>query len=121
MTAKIGLVLDSNDPDTLAPFWAAALDYAVVGGAGNYVLLMPAEGDAPKLLLQRVDESKSAKNRMHFDLHVSDIHTEATRLIALGATRVEPEPLHEHGNNWILMTDPDGNEFCVCDSGTTVA
>jgi hypothetical protein len=39
------------------------------------------------------------------------------RLEQLGARRVEPEPFGEHGSHWILMADPKGNEFCVCDGG----
>jgi Glyoxalase-like domain len=37
--------------------------------------------------------------------------------VTLGATRVREEHLSEHGNTWILMRDPEGNEFCVCDAG----
>lgn len=121
MTTTIGLVLDCTDPDALAPFWAGALDYAILGGAGNYVLLMPNDGDGPKLLLQRVTEAKVGKNRMHFDVHVVDIETEASRLTSLGAVRLDPTIQSEHGTSWILMADPAGNEFCVCDGGTTVS
>ena len=52
------------------------------------------------------------------DIDATDIEAEATRLEALGARRVQPDQIHEHGTNWILMTDPEGNEFCVCDGGT---
>ena len=44
---------------------------------------------------------------------------EAARLDAVCATRVPNEHLHEHGTSWILMADPEGNEFCVCDSGAS--
>ena len=71
----------------------------------------------PKLLLQRVTEPKVAKNRMHLDIETPDIETEATRLEALGATRVQDDQIQEHGTTWILMADPEGNEFCVCDGG----
>jgi predicted enzyme related to lactoylglutathione lyase len=119
MTARMGLVLDCEDPEKLANFWAPALGYTNVGSAGNYVMLVPTEGNAPQLLLQRVPEPKSAKNRMHLDFHVADIETEADRLIALGARRVEDESLEEHGTHWFLMKDPEGNEFCVCDGGSS--
>ena len=112
---KLGLVLDCTDPEELAKFWAPALGYQVVGGAGAYVMLLPKEPGAPQLLLQRVPEAKAAKNRMHLDVHVLDIEAEATRLEQLGAQRVEPAVQSEHGHCWILMADPDGNEFCVCD------
>jgi predicted enzyme related to lactoylglutathione lyase len=114
---KLGLVLDCADPDRLAEFWAAALGYTHVGAAGSYVLLVSSEPGAPKLLLQRVPEPKSGKNRMHLDIEVPDIEAEARRLVGLGATRIADEPLAEHGTTWVLMSDPEGNEFCVCDGG----
>jgi len=68
MAAKLGLVLDCADPDTLARFWSEAIGYTTLGGAGSYVLLVDETGQQPKLLLQRVDEPKSGKNRMHFEI-----------------------------------------------------
>ena len=114
----MGLVLDCADPQGLAEFWAPALGYANLGVVGSYAVLLPSSGrPGPKLLLQRVPEPKTTKNRMHLDIEASDIESEAARLEALGARRVQEEHLHEHGTAWILMTDPEGNEFCVCDSG----
>ncbi len=115
--ANIELVLDCADPEALAAFWAPALGYVNLGAAGAYVALFPDGSPGPKLLLQRVDEPKSVKNRMHFDIEVPDIETEAARLVDLGATRVSEGPCREHGSSWILMSDPEGNEFCVCDAG----
>ena len=114
---RIGLVLDCADPDSLAEFWGPALGYLNLGGAGAYVALFPDGRPGPKLLLQRVDEPKAVKNRMHLDIEVPDIETEAARLVDLGATRVSEGPCTEHGSSWILMVDPEGNEFCVCDAG----
>ena len=115
---RTGLVLDCADPEALAPFWAAALQYKVVGGAGNYFLVAPEDAEsAPQLLLQKVPEAKTGKNRMHVDVHVADIEGEAARLEALGARRLDPEVKTEFSGHWILMADPEGNEFCVCDGG----
>jgi predicted enzyme related to lactoylglutathione lyase len=116
---RIALVLDCADPERLAGFWAPALDYVSLGTAGAYVALFPNGRPGPKLLLQRVAEPKAVKNRMHLDIEVPDIETEAARLVALGATRVSEGPCTEHGSTWILMADPEGNEFCVCDAGQT--
>ena len=112
----MGLVLDCNDPGGLAPFWAGALGYVNVGAVDNYVLLMPDNKPGPKLLLQKVPEGKAGKNRMHIDLDVPDIEAEAVRLEAIGARRIETVPRSEYGHSWILMADPEGNEFCVCDA-----
>lgn len=113
-----GLVLDCADPERLAEFWAEALGYANVGSAGVYVALYPREGNGPKLLLQRVTEPKTTKNRMHLDIEVPDIGVEVDRLRDLGAQRVSDDTWSEHGSTWILMADPEGNEFCICDNGS---
>jgi predicted enzyme related to lactoylglutathione lyase len=116
MAADIGMVLDCADPAALAAFWAPALGYENMGEADPYVVLRDPDRTGPKLLLQRVDEAKAGKNRMHLDVHVPDIEAEADRLVALGARRLENDARHEYGSNWILMADPEGNEFCVCSS-----
>ena len=112
----ISLVLDCLDPQALAGFWAPALGYLEVGSVENYTLLMPDGAAGLHLLLQRVPEDKRGKNRMHLDIHTADIETEAARLEQLGARRVETEQRSEHGHAWVLMADPEGNEFCVCDA-----
>jgi predicted enzyme related to lactoylglutathione lyase len=112
-----GLVLDCADPERLAAFWAPALGYVDLGSAGSYVALVPDGRPGPKLLLQRVSEPKTTKNRMHLDIEVPDIHAEARRLIDLGATQISEGPYSEHGSTWLIMADPEGNEFCICDAG----
>ena len=119
MAAKLGLVLDCANPEQLADFWSAAIGYTALGGAGNYVLLVDEGGQQPKLLLQRVDEPKSGKNRMHFDIETPTVDEEVARLEGLGAQRVEDDAVEEHGNRWVVMADPEGNEFCVCTGGAT--
>ena len=114
MTASLELVLDCADAQRLAQFWTAALGYRRLGSAGSYVALVPLEGDPPKLILQQVAEPKTAKNRMHLDMLAPDIEAEAQRLVELGAERLRVEPVVEHGTRWIVMADPEGNEFCVC-------
>ncbi|MFF7368327.1 VOC family protein [Streptomyces tricolor] len=66
-----------------------------------------------RLLFQRVPEPKAGKNRLHLDLHAGPERRadEVTRLQALGA-RVLRE-VKEPGGQWVLMADPEGNEFCV--------
>jgi hypothetical protein len=78
----------------------------------------------PRLFFQQVPEDKVAKNRVHLDVRAAPgldgdermaaLELECTRLVALGATRVrrhEPEPPMSHG--FIVMQDPEGNEFCL--------
>jgi predicted enzyme related to lactoylglutathione lyase len=115
--ASIGLVLDCADPEALAGFWSPALGLQRLGSAGNYVVLVSPSGTLPKLLLQRVGEPKATKNRMHLDIETPDVDAEVTRLEGIGARRVESQARTEYGNRWVIMTDPEGNEFCVCDGG----
>jgi len=114
VSARIELVLDCRDPDRLVAFWCAALGYREFGRAGQYRSIVPDAGDSPKLIFQAVPETKAVKNRMHLDLIAGDIEAEAERLLALGATRTSAEAISEHGARWITMTDPEGNEFCIC-------
>lgn len=107
------LVLDVADPEALAPFWAAALAYKPAGAVGNYVALVPESGIGPMLLLQKVGEGKSGKNRMHVDIEAVDIEARAGELVALGARRLVDGQVEEHGHQWIRMADPEGNEFCI--------
>jgi predicted enzyme related to lactoylglutathione lyase len=108
------ITLDCADPERLGDFWAEALRYRKVGGLGQYVLLAPEDPGAPNVILQRVPEPKTVKNRMHLDLKAADIEAEAARLEAIGAKRLDAAPFEEHGGAWIRMLDPEGNEFCVC-------
>jgi predicted enzyme related to lactoylglutathione lyase len=109
------VVLDCADLDRSAQFWSAALGYiAPYPDAEPYRPLLPASGDGIELLLQRVPESKTTKNRMHLDLRVPDLDEEVTRLIELGARLAgDGEPIEEQGWVWYVLLDPDDNEFCV--------
>jgi predicted enzyme related to lactoylglutathione lyase len=109
----IAVVLDCADPEGLAQFWAEALGYRRQPLEEPYLMLLPAQrGGGPGLTLQRVPEPKADKNRMHIDLHVEDVDREVARLVALGATRRSGE-LVEVGFRWVVLGDPEGNEFCV--------
>jgi predicted enzyme related to lactoylglutathione lyase len=109
------LILDCNDLDREAEFWAAALRYREVYRDEPYLVLMPEEheGSGLVLQLQRVPEPKTGKNRLHLDLHVAAIEPEVDRLVRLGARPLN-EPNQESGYRWRVMADPEGNEFCVC-------
>jgi predicted enzyme related to lactoylglutathione lyase len=115
--AEIELVLDCDDLDRQTAFWAAALGYVHAGTESQYSLLTPpADEHGPNLVLQRVPEAKTVKNRFHLDVKVPDIEAEVARLTDLGARRLVDEAFDELGERWILMADPEGNEFCVCRS-----
>ncbi len=117
MLQRLDVALDCTDVDTQADFWAAALGYDRFGSGAQYrSLVAPPGAPGPKVILQQVPEPRTVKNRMHLDLIVDDVATEVARLEALGARRLDPGPVSELGITWVVMADPEGNEFCVCDS-----
>jgi hypothetical protein len=63
------------------------------------------------VLLQRTDDVKVSKERMHLDLETDDVEAEVQRLEALGATRHDHQ--QERGYHFWVLRDPWGNEFCV--------
>ncbi|MBB3050616.1 hypothetical protein FHS23_001611 [Prauserella isguenensis] len=82
------------------------------------------DGEGPRIFLQRVPEAKAGKNRLHIDVRAAPglegeprmaaLEEEAERLVALGAKRLERfEPAPPLGAGWIVMADPEGNEFCL--------
>ncbi len=86
----------------------------MLGSDDTYVVLVPAEGVAPPLVLQRVPEPKSGKNRMHVDLVTDEVEVEVARMEELGAVRLHDEVQWAGDARWLTMADPEGNEFCVC-------
>ena len=72
----------------------------------------------PGLLFARVSEAKPIKNRLHLDFRPDDRDVEVERLLALGATRVD---VGQGNPSWVVLADPDGNEFCVLGSRSTVS
>jgi predicted enzyme related to lactoylglutathione lyase len=110
--------IDCDDLERMVAFYTEALGYQRYGNAGSqYASIVPVSGNGPKLVFQKVPESKAGKNRVHLDVIVGDIvEEEAERLLALGATRVSDGVVREYGVSWIVMADPEGNELCLCDS-----
>ncbi len=117
MALRIGaLIIDSADPGRLARFWAEALDWVISRDIDPEWVVEPREGSredcvVADLLFIKVPEPRSGKNRLHLDLRPEDQAAEVARLESLGATRVDIG----QGDDcpWIVMADPEGNEFCV--------
>ncbi|MFG1994903.1 VOC family protein [Actinoplanes sp. NPDC048988] len=111
---ELVVVVDCSDLDRSATFWCGVLGYrAEPNSSGRYRSLTPLDGPGPEVLLQRVAESKVAKNRVHLDLRVPDFAAETARVVAPGARRITDDPVREDGWTWHVLADPDGNEFCV--------
>lgn len=110
------LCIHTTDPLRLATFWQAALGWRLEAGNEDEVVLEPPEGSpedgvAPDLLFLRVPEEKSGRSRLHLDLRPVDQAAEVARLEGLGARRADVGQGPEV--SWVVLADPDGNEFCV--------
>ncbi len=143
MAVRIQVVFDCHDPAGLARFWAEALGYqeeppppgfadwpAFLRSVDfpedqwdRYAAVVDPDGAGPRVFFQKVPEDKVVKNRVHLDLSVSgrrgaadeerreNVARAAARLEGIGATIVGPK--EEMGSYWIVMQDPEGNEFCL--------
>jgi catechol 2,3-dioxygenase-like lactoylglutathione lyase family enzyme len=110
------VVVDARDPRAQARFWAQALGWRITHDTDDETVLEPPEGSpandvAPDILFVKVPEGKTVKNRLHLDLRPDDQATHVARLVELGATRADVGQTGEE--RWIVLADPEGNEFCV--------
>jgi predicted enzyme related to lactoylglutathione lyase len=112
---ELVVVIDCSDLGRSARFWCDVLGYVARSSSegGHYRTLLPADGQGIEVLLQRVDDAKLGKNRVHLDLRTPDLVAEAGRVRGLGASQLTADPLLEDGLRWHIFADPDGNEFCV--------
>ncbi|WP_199430262.1 VOC family protein [Qaidamihabitans albus] len=112
MTLRLGMVtIDCADPRRLAGFWTSVLGGEIAADYDEYIVLTGGEQAGVNIGLQRVPEPKAGKNRVHLDLGTDDPAREIERLVALGARRVAEHDVP--GLSWTVLTDPEGNEFCV--------
>jgi hypothetical protein len=110
------LVVDSHDPEELAAFWAAVLEYRVLSREEGAVEIGPEEGfggAAPTLVFAPVADPTPGKVRLHIDLNPTDRDQddELARLLGLGATRADVGQSGDEG--WHVLADPEGNQFCL--------
>jgi Glyoxalase-like domain len=145
-TPPFQVTVDCADPPRMARFWAGVLGYvpqppppgfdswtAFARSAGlsdaemqNVAALVDPAGVAPRMLLLKVPEPKTSKNRMHLDVNVrltgaqaglsgdgrrAAIRAMARGLVADGATLIGER--HDEVSWWITLLDPEGNEFCL--------
>jgi catechol 2,3-dioxygenase-like lactoylglutathione lyase family enzyme len=143
MSREVQVTFDCGDPAALAEFWATVLGYvpqppppgfptwdAALDAWGvpadqrnERSALVDPDAAGPRIFFQRVPEGKSAKNRVHLDVRAAPglegdermaaLEAEAARLAAMGAAQVErfePGPMD---SGFIVMRDPEGNEFCL--------
>lgn len=111
------VVINAQDMEKMKDFWTAALGFEVEFANEGFALLKnPASGSHTKLGLQHTDRPKNELNRFHIDLITDNGEAEVKRLEALGA-KVIPWTYPYPNPNWVVMADPEGNEFCVSTVG----
>ncbi len=110
------LVIDCRDYAMLGRFWSQVLGYDIVeqsdGPTNYYVALQGPDGAGPTILVDRTPDEKVTKNRLHIDVNATDRsqEEEVERILALGATRAD---IGQGEQSWVVLADPEGNEFCV--------
>ncbi|GLZ38627.1 VOC family protein [Actinokineospora sp. NBRC 105648] len=110
------IVVDSHDPGALATFWAAATGWRIVRDDPGFASLHAVDGHGPWLEFLRLDDEKTVQNRVHLDVageEGDDQQAAVEDLIARGATRLD---VGQGDVPWVVLTDPEGNEFCVLTS-----
>ena len=143
MAIGFQVTFDACDPAALARFWGLALQYvdqppppgfsswdefAEAAGIpdedrGDLASVVDPAGEGPRLLFQRVPEGKTAKNRVHLDVNAggdrsADEDTRRSRVeqhaaLLIGAGGSEVQRHQRHDEFWVVMRDPEGNEFCI--------
>ena len=105
------IIVDADDPQRLGRWWAEALGWVVVDGNPVEFEIRPQPDRLPGLLFVHVPERKAIKNRLHLDFRPDDQRAEVDRLLEMGAT---PADVGQAGTeSWVVLADPEGNEFCV--------
>jgi catechol 2,3-dioxygenase-like lactoylglutathione lyase family enzyme len=143
VATKVQVVIDCADPAKLSQFWAFALGYRIPDPPGDFATwpdflraqgvpesefnsasaAEDPDGAGPRLFFQRVPEPKAGKNRVHIDVNAGGgrdqpederakrVDEKVAALVEHGATFVEKRA--QMGDRWVVMQDPEGNEFCV--------
>ena len=110
------VVINTSDMRRGVDFWSAALGYVPRDSPWDpdFMLLQPPDGRGLPVSLQRTEPDHLQPVRVHLDLYTSEQERHVRRLVALGATEV-PEWTYPDDPDFVVLRDPDGNEFCVID------
>ena len=110
--ARVGAVMiDCHDPDVLMEFWSQIIGIEVDHEFPGYIFATRIPGNHIRLAFQKVPEDKSVKNRLHLDMSHEDPEALIVKIESLGGSRIEDHDMG--GFTWTVLTDPEGNEFCL--------
>lgn len=143
MAVSFQVTFDCANPDGMATFWAEVLGYKKQDPPQGYnswpefleaqhipeqfwdafSAIVDPKGVGSRIFFQKVPEPKTSKNRVHLDVNMGygfstpaeerrqKTLAEVERLTGLGASKIRE--VEERGEHWIVMADPEGNEFCL--------
>ena len=112
------LTVDCKNPRLLAEFWAKVLGWRVTHESGDESYIektfnSEALPDYPDILFLRTPDEKVIKNRLHIDLRPKNQDEEVNRVLNLGAKKIEIGQSEDSSTTWVVLADPEGNEFCI--------
>jgi catechol 2,3-dioxygenase-like lactoylglutathione lyase family enzyme len=143
VSREVQVTFDCADPSALATFWNDVLGYRFDDPPEGFDTWDAAldswgvpedrrndasashdpDGKGPRLFFQRVPEGKTAKNRVHLDVRAAPglsgearmaaLEAESARLVGIGARRTQRFEPSQTSGGFIVMQDPEGNEFCL--------
>ncbi len=107
------VIVAADDPVALGRWWCEALGWVIVDDGPVVSEIQSAPGRLPGLLFVPAEQPKAGPNRLHIDLRPDDQDVEVERLVGLGASRLD---IGQGDVSWVVLADPEGNEFCVLSS-----
>lgn len=135
MATPFQITIDCHDAQRMCGFWSTALGYVdepppagylswddflrandiTYPRSGSIAAIVDPDNVGPRILFMRVPEQRVVENRVHLDVRTghtdADKHAKVTELLEAGATEIRR--IDERGDWWVVMSDPEGNQFCV--------
>ncbi len=109
---------DSRDAYAMSVFWGGVLGFAEdpkdPNVPGDEECMISSADGSQRLLFITVPDAKQVKNRLHLDLKAAEgsRDQELEWLSGLGAQQVA-DRRRPDGSGWVVLADPEGNEFCI--------
>lgn len=115
MIIQVEVAIDCRDLSTMTAFWTTLLGYDRPEPMDStYWAATHPQRRGPRLVFQAVNDASSGiKSPFHLDVHVDDVEATVQRVVELGGSRVDLEPIVEAGSTWVRCLDPEGNVLCV--------
>ena len=115
MIQQVDVAIDCRDLASMSSFWTGLLGYDRPEPMDDrYWAATHPLGAGPRLVFQAVDDAPTgSKSPFHIDVHVDNVEEAVARVVALGGSRIDADPITEAGSTWVRCSDPEGNVLCV--------